>query len=53
MRTIMAIVTTLALAACASSAGYGRSAGVATYDDLKAAQQAWPETVKFLKEHTK
>ena len=36
----MAIVTTLALAACASSAGYGRSAGVATYDDLKAAQQA-------------
>ena len=30
----------LALAACSSGAGFGRNAGLATYDDIKAAQQA-------------
>ena len=43
MRVGLAIAASLALGACASSAGYGRSAGVATYDDLKAAQQACAE----------
>ena len=33
------VVLALALAGCASTAGFGRSGGVATYDDLKRAQQ--------------
>jgi hypothetical protein len=36
----LAILSALALTACASGAGFGRSGGIATYDDLKAAQQA-------------
>lgn len=39
MRTL-AILAAFALTACASGAGFGRSGGIATYDDLKAAQQA-------------
>jgi hypothetical protein len=39
MRTL-AILVTFALTACASGAGFGKSGGVATYDDLKAAQEA-------------
>ena len=30
----------MALTACASGAGFGQAAGVATYDDLKKAQEA-------------
>ena len=30
----------LALSACASGAGFGNAGGIATYDDLKKAQQA-------------
>ncbi len=39
MRTL-AILAAFALTACASGAGFGKSGGVATYDDLKAAQEA-------------
>ena len=39
MRTLV-LISALVLTACASSAGFGRSAGIATYDDLKAAQNA-------------
>ena len=39
IRRATLITLTLALAACAGGVGMGRSAGVATYDDLKAAQQ--------------
>ncbi len=38
-RTAILISLTLGLSACAGGVGNGRSAGVATYDDLKAAQQ--------------
>jgi hypothetical protein len=34
------ILAALSLSACAGGAGFGRSGGIATYDDLKAAQQA-------------
>ena len=34
------ILTALALAACTTGVGFGRSGGLATYDDLKAAQSA-------------
>ncbi|HEY0646600.1 hypothetical protein [Phenylobacterium sp.] len=36
----LAILAALALTACASGAGFGQAGGVATYDDLKKAQQA-------------
>jgi hypothetical protein len=39
MRTLI-IVSALVLAGCSSGAGFGRSGGIATYDDIKAAQQA-------------
>ena len=39
MRGLRLIILTLALSACASGVGNGRSGGVATYDDLKAAQR--------------
>ena len=38
-RAAILISLTLALSACAGGVGNGRSGGVATYDDLKAAQQ--------------
>ena len=36
----LAILAALMLTACASGAGFGQAGGVATYDDLKKAQQA-------------
>jgi len=39
MRTL-AILAALMLTACTTGAGFGRSGGIATYDDLKAAQKA-------------
>ncbi|ODT87980.1 hypothetical protein [Phenylobacterium sp. SCN 70-31] len=36
----LTLACVLALAACSSGAGYGRSGGLATYDDLRAAQEA-------------
>ena len=39
MRAVVLMGLTLALSACAGGVGNGRSGGVATYDDLKAAQQ--------------
>ena len=41
--TRLLLVAALALAGCAQSAGFGRSGGIATYDDLKAAQKACAE----------
>ena len=38
-RAAILISLVLALSACAGGVGNGRSGGVATYDDLKAAQQ--------------
>ena len=40
MRAVLVILAALSLSACASGAGFGKSGGIATYDDLKAAQQA-------------
>lgn len=40
MKAALVILAALSLSACASGAGFGRSGGVATYDDLKAAQKA-------------
>ncbi len=40
MRTGLVILAMLALGGCAGGAGFGRSGGIATYDDLKAAQEA-------------
>ena len=40
MRTALVILAALALSACVSGVGAGNSGGLATYDDLKAAQQA-------------
>ena len=40
MRTAALILITLALAGCAGGVGFGRSGGIATYDDLKVAQKA-------------
>ncbi len=37
------LIAALALAGCSTSAGFGRSGGVATYDDLKTAQKACAE----------
>ena len=39
MRT-MILCAAFALCACSSGAGFGQSGGVATYDDIKAAQAA-------------
>jgi len=39
MRTL-AILAVLMLTACSTGAGFGKSGGIATYDDLKAAQKA-------------
>jgi hypothetical protein len=39
MRTL-AILAVLMLTACSTGAGFGKSGGIATYDDLKAAQEA-------------
>ena len=38
--TLLLAAATLALSACASGVGAGRNGGIATYDDLKQAQQA-------------
>jgi hypothetical protein len=44
MRTLsnigMVAAVAFALAGCSSGAGYGKSGGLATYDDLRAAQAA-------------
>ena len=40
MRLTLIVAAAAALSGCASGAGFGRSGGIATYDDLKAAQQA-------------
>jgi len=40
VKTGLAILAMLWLAGCAGGAGFGKSGGIATYDDLKAAQQA-------------
>ena len=39
MRTLV-ILAALALTACATGAGFGKSGGLATYDDLRSAQKA-------------
>ena len=39
MKTL-ALLAALGLAACTTGAGFGQSGGLATYDDLKAAQKA-------------
>lgn len=49
MKNALVIVAALSLSACASSAGFGRSGGIATYDDLKAAQKACAEKGGTLK----
>jgi hypothetical protein len=43
MNRTLVILAVLTLTACASGAGFGRSGGIATYDDLKAAQKACAE----------
>ena len=40
MKAGLVILATLSLAGCAGGAGFGKSGGIATYDDLKAAQKA-------------
>ena len=40
MKPALVILAMLGLSACSSTAGFGKSGGIATYDDLKAAQQA-------------
>jgi hypothetical protein len=40
VKTGLVIRAALSLSACASGAGFGKSGGIATYDDLKAAQKA-------------
>jgi len=40
MTRLVVILAVLALSGCASGAGFGKSGGIATYDDLKAAQKA-------------
>ena len=37
------LIAALALASCGSGAGFGKNAGIATYDDIKAAQKACAE----------
>jgi len=36
----LTLLAALMLTACATSAGFGQSGGVATYDDLRSAQKA-------------
>jgi hypothetical protein len=36
----LVLAAALALCACAESVGFGRSGGIATYDEIKAAQEA-------------
>ncbi len=40
MKAAVAILALVSLTACAGGAGFGKSGGIATYDDLKAAQEA-------------
>ncbi|OHB28037.1 MAG: hypothetical protein A2790_11470 [Phenylobacterium sp. RIFCSPHIGHO2_01_FULL_69_31] len=40
MKPVVAILALVSLSACAGGAGFGKSGGIATYDDLKAAQEA-------------
>ena len=40
MKAALIVLAALSLSACASGAGFGKSGGIATYDDLKAAQKA-------------
>ena len=40
MKAGLVILAALCVSACASGAGFGKSGGIATYDDLKAAQKA-------------
>jgi hypothetical protein len=40
MRRLLLIAAALSLSACMGGVGSGNNGGVATYDDLKAAQQA-------------
>ena len=42
MRALV-LIAALTLSACGSSAGFGRSGGIATYDDIKAAQKVCAE----------
>ncbi len=42
MKTLV-LIGALALSACSTGAGFGNSGGLATYDDLKAAQKACTE----------
>ena len=39
-RALPILFAALALGACSGGAGFGHSGGVATYDDIKAAEQA-------------
>ena len=39
----LAILAALLLAACTTGAGFGQAGGIATYDDLKTAQEACAE----------
>ena len=40
MKAVVASLALVSLNACAGGAGFGKSGGIATYDDLKAAQEA-------------
>jgi hypothetical protein len=40
VKAALVILAAISLSACASGAGFGKSGGIATYDDLKAAQKA-------------
>ena len=40
---MLVLAAALILTACSTGAGFGRSGGIATYDDIKAAQKACAE----------
>jgi hypothetical protein len=40
IRIVWLVAATLTLAACANGVGFGKAGGIATYDEIKAAQQA-------------
>lgn len=40
MKAAVVILAALCLSGCAGGAGFGQNGGIATYDDLKAAQEA-------------